>query len=127
MDLIAALDIGEVAVIEPGARDLIPTGLRIALPAGYEMQIRPRSGLALREGITILNSPGTIDDDYRKEVGVIVMNAGKEPFTIKRGMRIAQAVFAPVTRAEWREVDNLPATRREGGFGSTGDYASDGG
>jgi len=119
MDLLAA--VMSPVVIPPGGRMLVPTGLRIAIPAGYELQVRPRSGLALKNGIVLPNSPGTIDEDYRGEVGVIVLNAGDAPFTVERGMRIAQAVIAPVTRAAWREVDALPETARgEGGFGSTG-------
>jgi dUTP pyrophosphatase len=107
--------------IAPGGRVLVPTGLRIALPPGYEMQVRPRSGLALKHGITMPNTPGTVDEDYRGELQVIVMNAGTEPFTVERGMRIAQAVIAPVTRGAWVETDTLPETRRgTGGFGSTG-------
>jgi dUTP pyrophosphatase len=108
-------------VIPPGGRALIPTGLKMAIPAGYEIQVRPRSGLALKNGITLPNSPGTIDEDYRGELGVILMNAGHEPFTVERGMRIAQAVLAPVTRGVWREVTELPdSARGAGGFGSTG-------
>jgi dUTP pyrophosphatase len=119
MDLLAAVT--TALVIPPGGRALVPTGLSIALPPGYEMQVRPRSGLALKHGLTLPNSPGTIDEDYRGELGVIVLNAGPEPFTVERGMRIAQAVIAPVVRAAWREVDTLPATARgAGGFGSTG-------
>lgn len=119
MDLLAA--VMSPVVIPPGGRMLVPTGLRIAIPAGYELQVRPRSGLALKNGIVLPNSPGTIDEDYRGEVGVIVLNAGDAPFTVERGMRIAQAVIAPVTRAAWHEVDELPATARgAGGFGSTG-------
>lgn len=108
-------------VILPGGRALVPTGLRIALPEGYEAQIRPRSGLALRHGITLPNSPGTIDADYRGEIGVILMNLGSEPFTVEPGDRIAQMVVAPVARVVWREAEALDATERgEGGFGSTG-------
>lgn len=119
MDLLAA--VMSPVVIPPGGRMLVPTGLRIAIPAGYELQVRPRSGLALKNGIVLPNSPGTIDEDYRGEVGVIVLNAGDAPFTVERGMRIAQAVIAPVTRAAWHEVDELPETARgAGGFGSTG-------
>ena len=119
MDLLAA--VAEPLTIAPGARALVPTGLKIALPAGYELQVRPRSGLALKHGIVLPNSPGTVDEDYRGELQVIVMNAGQEPFTIERGMRIAQAVIAPVVRAAWQEVDVLPETARGvGGFGSTG-------
>ena len=119
MDLLAA--VMSSVVIPPGGRMLVPTGLRIAIPAGYELQVRPRSGLALKNGIVLPNSPGTIDEDYRGELGVIVMNAGDAPFTVERGMRIAQAVIAPVVRAAWREVADLPDTARgSGGFGSTG-------
>lgn len=119
MDLLAA--VAAPLVIPPGGRALVPTGLTIALPHGYELQVRPRSGLALKHGITLPNSPGTIDEDYRGELGVIVLNTGAEPFTVERGMRIAQAVVAPVVRAAWREVATLPPTARgAGGFGSTG-------
>jgi dUTP pyrophosphatase len=119
MDMIAAVSAPQT--IAPGQRALIPTGIAIALPPGYELQIRPRSGLALRHGIVLPNSPGTIDEDYRGEVQIIVMNAGDAPFTIERGTRIAQAVLAPVVRARWLEVDRLDATgRNAGGFGSTG-------
>ncbi len=119
MDLLAA--VAEPVTLAPGARALIPTGLRIALPPGHEMQVRPRSGLALRHGIVLPNSPGTIDEDYRGELQVIVMNAGEAPFTIERGMRIAQAVVSPVVRGVWREAADLDATARgDGGFGSTG-------
>lgn len=119
MDLLAA--VSAPMVIAPGQRVLVPTGLAIALPPGYELQVRPRSGLALKNGIVLANSPGTIDEDYRGEVQVIVMNAGQEPFTVERGMRIAQAVLAPVVRAGWVEVAELDATGRgAGGFGSTG-------
>ena len=117
MDLLAARPL----TIPPGGRALVPTGLAIALPPGFELQVRPRSGLALRHGIVLPNSPGTIDEDYRGELQVILLNAGTEPFTVERGMRIAQAVLAPVTRAAWREVEALPGTERgAGGFGSTG-------
>ena len=119
MDLMAAVT--EPLTIQPGGRVLVPTGLRIALPHGYELQVRPRSGLALKHGITMPNTPGTVDEDYRGELQVIVMNAGTEPFTVERGMRIAQAIVAPVTRGAWREVETLPDTARgTGGFGSTG-------
>lgn len=122
MDLLAAVT--EPVTIPPGGRALIPTGLRIALPGGHELQVRPRSGLALKHGIVLPNSPGTIDEDYRGEVQVIVLNAGTEPFVVERGMRIAQAVLAPVTRAAWQEVEDLPPTARgAGGFGSTGTAA----
>ncbi|GGJ25972.1 dUTP diphosphatase [Neoroseomonas lacus] len=119
MDLLAA--VMSPMVIPPGARMLVPTGLRIAIPVGYELQVRPRSGLALKNGIVLPNSPGTIDEDYRGELGVIVMNCGDAPFTVERGMRIAQAVIAPVVRATWREAAELPdSARGAGGFGSTG-------
>lgn len=119
MDLLAAVT--APVTIPPGGRALIPTGLRLAIPAGYEIQVRPRSGLALKHGITLPNSPGTIDEDYRGELGVIILNAGTEPFTVERGMRIAQAVLAPVVRGRWAEVAELPETARgSGGFGSTG-------
>lgn len=119
MDLIAAVQ--DPVTVAPGGRALIPTGLTIALPPGYELQIRPRSGLALRYGITLPNSPGTIDEDYRGEIGVIVLNTGTEAFAVERGARIAQAVLAPVCRAAWEEVASLDATARNaGGYGSTG-------
>ena len=119
MDLVAA--IRHPISVQPGERVLIPTGLTIALPPGYELQIRPRSGLALRHGITLPNSPGTIDEDYRGEIGVILLNSGTEPFLVERGTRIAQAVLAPVSRAVWSEVQSLEVTtRNSGGFGSTG-------
>ncbi len=119
MDLPAAVP--AELVLAPGERALIPTGLAIALPAGHEAQIRPRSGLAARNGIGVLNSPGTIDADYRGEIKVILINLGDAPFTVERGMRIAQMVVAPVTRIEWREVAELPQSDRgDGGFGSTG-------
>jgi dUTP pyrophosphatase len=125
MDLLAAVTAPHV--IPPGGRALIPTGLTIALPQGYELQVRPRSGLALRHGIVLPNSPGTIDADYRGEVQVIVMNLGDAPFTVERGMRIAQAVLAPVVRVAWRETTTLDATARgSGGFGSTGTIGSTG-
>jgi deoxyuridine 5'-triphosphate nucleotidohydrolase len=111
----------ETVVVGPGERTLVPTGLTIALPPGYELQIRPRSGLALRHGITLPNTPGTIDEDYRGEIAVILLNTGNQPFIIERGARIAQAILAAVSRATWQEVDSLDATERsEGGFGSTG-------
>jgi dUTP pyrophosphatase len=119
MDLCAA--VSNDMVIEPGKRALVPTGLAIALPEGFEAQVRPRSGLALKHGITVLNSPGTIDADYRGEVQVILANLGAEPFTVTRGMRIAQMVIAPYTRVTWNEVAELPGSARGGGgFGSTG-------
>lgn len=118
-DLLAAVD--KPLTLAPGERGLIPTGLRLALPPGYEAQVRPRSGLALRHGVTCLNSPGTIDEDYRGEVRVILINLGAEPFTVRRGERIAQLVVAPVSRVEWVEGGELDATERgEGGFGHTG-------
>jgi dUTP pyrophosphatase len=124
MDLIAAVPEAEPLVLAPGARALVPTGLAIALPSGFEAQIRPRSGLAAKNGITCLNSPGTIDCDYRGEVKVILINHGPEAFTVTRGTRIAQMVIAPVTRAVLSEVASLDETERgAGGFGSTGTAA----
>ena len=120
VDLPAAIE-GSVA-LAPGHRRSVPTGFSIALPPGYEGQVRPRSGLALRHGLTVANSPGTIDADYRGELCVILVNLGDKAVTIRRGDRIAQLVVAPVTRPVWREVSELPASRRgEGGFGHTGD------
>jgi dUTP pyrophosphatase len=119
MDFVAA--IAQPVTLSPGARRLIPTGFAIALPPGFELQIRPRSGLALKHGIVLPNSPGTIDEDYRGEIQIILLNAGDEPFTVTRGMRIAQGVLAPVHRATWTEVAVLDETARgAGGFGSTG-------
>jgi len=119
MDIRAA--VSEPMSIKPGSRALVPSGFKMALPQGYEAQIRPRSGLALKKGITLPNSPGTIDTDYRGEVGVILMNLGEEPFVIERGDRIAQMVIAPITVGVWVEADELTETvRGEGGFGSTG-------
>ncbi len=119
MDLRADVD-GEV-VLQPLGRALIPTGIAVALPPGVEAQVRPRSGLAVRHGVTCLNSPGTIDSDYRGEIQVILVNFGSEPFTVRRGDRIAQMVLSPVLRASLQVVDDLEATRRgDGGFGSTG-------
>ncbi len=121
MDLRAAVPEGEPMTLGVGARAMVPTGLTMALPEGYEAQVRPRSGLAAKHGITCLNTPGTIDADYRGEVKVILINLGQEPFVIKRGERIAQMVIAPVTQARWKEVGKLPESGRgEGGFGSTG-------
>lgn len=121
MDLRAAVEGDSPFTLSPGARAAIPTGFCIALPEGYEAQVRPRSGLALKSGITCLNSPGTVDADYRGEIKVILANLGTEPFHIRRGDRIAQMVVAPVTHASWREMETLDATARgEGGFGSTG-------
>jgi len=108
-------------VLAPGGRALVPTGIALALPDGYEAQVRPRSGLALQSGVTVLNSPGTIDSDYRGEIGVILVNLGSESVTIRRGERIAQLVVAPVRQAAWHEVGALPLSIRSGdGFGSTG-------
>ena len=119
MDLRAGIE-GEI-VLPPMGRALIPTGISVALPPGVEGQVRPRSGLAVRHGVTCLNSPGTIDSDYRGEIRVILVNLGSEPFSVRRGDRIAQLVFSPVLRASLRIVDDLDATRRgEGGFGHTG-------
>ena len=119
MDLLAA--IAAPLTIAPGGRALLPTGLAVALPPNFEMQIRPRSGLALKHGLLVANSPGTIDEDYRGEIQVILLNAGDAPFLVEPGMRIAQAVLAPVVRAVWQPVDSLPPTGRgAGGFGSTG-------
>jgi dUTP pyrophosphatase len=119
MDLRADIE-GEVT-IPPQGRMLIPTGISVAIPPGFEGQVRPRSGLAMRSGLTCLNSPGTIDSDYRGEICVILVNLGDGPFSIRRGDRIAQLVFAPVARGVWREVDDLDRTPRgEGGFGHTG-------
>lgn len=121
MDLRAALGDGEVITLEPGAKAMVPTGLAMALPVGHEAQIRPRSGLAAKHSITVLNSPGTIDSDYRGEVKVILINHGSSPFKIERGERIAQMVIAPVTQGIWTQVDALSETDRgTGGFGSTG-------
>jgi dUTP pyrophosphatase len=118
-DLRAAID-GEL-VLRPGERALVPTGLKLEIPPGWEGQVRPRSGLALRHGIGVANAPGTIDSDYRGEVGVILINLGESPFSLNRGDRVAQLVIAPVQRVEWDEVDVLePSARGEGGFGSTG-------
>jgi dUTP pyrophosphatase len=121
MDLRAAVADDGSVTLKPGERAMIPTGLTIALPGGYEAQVRPRSGLAAKHGVTCLNSPGTIDADYRGEVKVILINLGQEPFVIKRGERIAQMIIAPVTRAELKVVTQLDETKRgAGGFGSTG-------
>lgn len=110
-------------VLEPGATLLIPTGIHVAIPEGYEIQVRPRSGLALKHGITVLNTPGTIDADYRGELGIILINHGKKSFTVSPGMRLAQIVLAPVVQAEFLIVESLEATTRgEGGFGHTGTH-----
>lgn len=120
-DLLAALTEGESVTLAPGERALVPCGIALALPAGYEAQVRPRSGLALRHGVTVLNAPGTIDADYRGEIGAILINHGTAPFIVERGLRIAQLVVAPVARAHWMPVDDLDTTERgAGGFGSTG-------
>ncbi len=122
LDLHAA--VSESVILAPGARALVSTGLRIAVPEGYEAQVRPRSGWALREGLGMVNSPGTIDSDYRNVIGVLLINLGDQPITIRRGDRIAQLVIAPVLRIEWEESgwEALPPTARdEGGFGHTGD------
>ncbi len=119
MDLLAAIN--EQKQLQPGERALIPTGIAIALPEGYEAQVRPRSGLALKHGVTVLNAPGTIDADYRGEVGVVLVNQGHEPFVITPGMRIAQMVVAPYSRVAWHAVASLESSiRGAGGFGSTG-------
>jgi dUTP pyrophosphatase len=121
LDLVAAIDTQHPITLAPGARALVPTGLIIELPAGYEAQVRPRSGLALNYGITVLNSPGTIDSDYRGEVSVVLANLGYAPFEIRRGERIAQLVITPVTHANLIEVSTVSETARgDGGFGSTG-------
>ncbi|MEE8522706.1 MAG: dUTP diphosphatase [Thermoanaerobaculia bacterium] len=118
-DLVAALD--RPSELAPGDRGLIPTGLVLEIPPGWEAQVRPRSGLALQSGLTVLNSPGTIDSDYRGEVGVILVNLGAEAVTVRRGDRIAQVVFAPVAEVEWEEAESLGASERgAGGFGSSG-------
>jgi len=119
MDLRANID--APVVLQPGDRALIPTGIKMALPDGYEAQIRPRSGLAYKHGITVLNSPGTIDADYRGDVGVLLINHGREAFTVEDGMRVAQMVVAQYSQFEWESVEDLDETARgDGGFGSTG-------
>ena len=121
MDLPAAIDADHPLILEPGARALVPTGFRMAIPEGFEGQVRPRSGLAIHFGLTIPNAPGTIDSDYRGEISVPLMNLGQEPFTITRGLRIAQLLIAPVVQAHLQEVETLDETTRgEAGFGSTG-------
>ena len=125
LDLLAA--VASERILHPGQRDLVPTGISIALPHGFEAQVRPRSGLALKAGITVLNSPGTIDADYRGEIGVILANLGGEAFVIRRGERIAQLVVAPVSRVAWLETAELAESARgAGGFGSTGTRAASG-
>jgi dUTP pyrophosphatase len=119
LDLMAAID--QPIAITPGERALVPTGIAVALPPGFEAQVRPRSGLAMRNGVTVLNSPGTIDADYRGEIKVILINLGQESFVVEPKARIAQFIVAPVTRILWTPVETLPETvRGEGGFGSTG-------
>jgi dUTP pyrophosphatase len=119
MDLVA--DLSTPLRLQPGERALVPTGLAIEIPRGFEGQVRPRSGLALRHGLTLLNAPGTIDADYRGEVGVLLVNLGQKPVEIQRGERIAQLIIAPVARATWVEVETLAdSTRADGGFGHTG-------
>jgi dUTP pyrophosphatase len=121
LDLLAAIASNTQLVLEPRARDLVPTGLVIELPTGFEGQVRPRSGLALKHGVTVLNAPGTIDSDYRGEVKVLLVNLGSEPFVIERGMRIAQLIVAPVTRVHLQEGTSLAnSSRGAAGFGSTG-------
>ena len=121
MDVRAAMPESEPMVLTPGDRAMVPTGLSVAIPQGYEIQMRPRSGLAAKHGITCLNTPGTIDSDYRGELKVILINHGTDAFTIARGERIGQMVLAPVTRIVWQEVASLDETERgAGGFGSTG-------
>ena len=121
MDLRAAVSVGEPLTLKPGERALVPTGFVFEVPPGYEAQIRPRSGLAFKNGVTVLNSPGTIDADYRGEVKVLLINHGQQDFVIERGMRIAQMVIAPFTQVSWGVVDTLDETARgAGGFGSTG-------
>jgi dUTP pyrophosphatase len=121
LDLLAAVPEDTPMILAPGKHALVPTGLTIALPAGFEAQVRPRSGLAAKHGVTVLNAPGTVDADYRGEIGVLLINHGEAPFSIRRGERIAQMVIAPVLRAELVPVASLSATERgSGGFGSTG-------
>lgn len=119
VDLLAA--VSAPLTLLPGERAVVPSAIAIALPVGYEAQVRPRSGLAVKHGVTILNSPGTIDADYRGEIGVILVNLGAKPFTVERGMRVAQMVVAKVSAIQWRQVETLPESfRATGGFGSTG-------
>ena len=119
MDLFASLD--EAVTLEPGERRLVPTGISVAIPQGFEGQVRPRSGLAIRNGIGVINAPGTIDADYRGEIGVLLINFSKEPFTLRNGDRVAQPIISRVFRAVWEETDELPPTLRQGGgFGHTG-------
>lgn len=126
MDLYAALPEGGDVTLAPGERHLIPSGLSIALPQGFEAQIRPRSGLALKHGISMVNAPGTVDADYRGEIGVLLINLGSEPFTVRRGERIGQMVIASYVQAEWQIAESLDETDRgSGGFGSTGTGGAD--
>ena len=119
MDVHAAIE--DWMILEPGQRMIVPTGIAVAIPPGYELQVRPRSGIPLKHGVIIANAPGTIDSDFRGEVGVILLNTGDRAFQVRRGDRIAQILVAPVLRAEWHVVDALPETARgAGGFGSTG-------
>jgi dUTP pyrophosphatase len=121
LDLLAAVPEETPLILAPGKHAMVPTGLTMALPAGYEAQVRPRSGLAAKHGVTVLNSPGTVDADYRGELNVLLINHGHAPFPVRRGERIAQMVIAPVVQAKLAAVDTLPATERgSGGFGSTG-------
>jgi dUTP pyrophosphatase len=121
LDLLAAIPADQTIVIEPGRVANVPTGIALALPSGTEGQVRPRSGLAARHGVTVLNTPGTVDSDYRGEIQIILVNLGPEPFTVQRGMRVAQLVIAPTLRAQLVEVESLDDTARgAGGFGSTG-------
>ncbi|MFO7478344.1 MAG: dUTP diphosphatase [Methyloceanibacter sp.] len=121
LDVVAAVPEDAAVTLEPGERALIPTGFALEVPIGYEAQVRPRSGLAIKHGVTLLNSPGTIDSDYRGELKVIMVNHGREPYTVRRGDRIAQLVIAPVSHVEIVAVEDLGATARgQGGFGSTG-------
>lgn len=121
LDLVAAISTESTIIIEPGSRKLVPSGIALQLPAGFEAQVRPRSGLALEHGVTILNTPGTIDSDYRGEICVLLANFGNRDFELRRGMRIAQLVVAPVSRASLTVVDQLDESERgAGGFGSTG-------
>lgn len=121
MDVVSAEDVD----LAPGARHAVATGLAVAIPEGFEIQVRPRSGLALKHGVTVPNTPGTIDSDYRGELKVIMINLGSETFSVRRGDRVAQLVLAPVTRASWLEVETLDETARgQGGFGSTGGLAA---
>lgn len=123
LDLMAAVDAD--LVLKPGKHAMVPTGIEIALPAGFEAEVRPRSGLALRHGVTVLNAPGTIDSDYRGEIGVILVNLGEASFTVTRGMRIAQLVVGRISRVDWQEIEVLEESDRGGdGFGSTGGIGS---